>query len=49
MTRTDMPPSWDERTMLTHFLDYARATAVAKCADLAPEHGARRRCPVRRS
>ncbi|MET8472245.1 DinB family protein [Streptomyces sp. NPDC006422] len=39
MTRTDMPASWDERTMLTTFLDYARATAVAKCADLAPEHG----------
>ncbi|MFE9855370.1 DinB family protein [Streptomyces sp. NPDC005780] len=31
MTRTDMPSSWDERTMLATFLDYARATAVAKC------------------
>jgi uncharacterized damage-inducible protein DinB len=37
MTRTDMPPAWDERSMLTAFLDYARATAVAKCAGLAPE------------
>jgi uncharacterized damage-inducible protein DinB len=37
MTRTDMPPAWDERSMLTTFLDYARATAVAKCAGLAPQ------------
>jgi uncharacterized damage-inducible protein DinB len=32
-----MPPAWDERSMLTTFLDYARASAVAKCADLASE------------
>jgi uncharacterized damage-inducible protein DinB len=29
--RTDTPPAWDERTQLTTFLDYARATARAKC------------------
>lgn len=37
MSRTDMPPSWDERAMLTTFLDYARATAVAKCEGLSAE------------
>ncbi|CAM5596516.1 DinB family protein [Streptomyces fumanus] len=36
MTRTDMPPAYDERSTLTTFLDYARATAAAKCAGLAP-------------
>lgn len=36
--RTDIPPAWDERTMLTGFLDYTRATVHAKCADLAPGH-----------
>ncbi|MFI5803533.1 DinB family protein [Streptomyces sp. NPDC051561] len=35
---TDMPPAWDERSTLTTFLDYARGSAIAKCADLAPEH-----------
>ncbi|WP_433893636.1 DinB family protein [Streptomyces sp. CA-111067] len=39
MTRTDTPPSWDERAQLTTFLDYARATARMKCEDLAPEDG----------
>ncbi len=34
-TRTDMPASFDERTMLTTFLDYTRATVHAKCADVA--------------
>ncbi|MFJ5529896.1 DinB family protein [Streptomyces sp. NPDC093261] len=38
MTRTDTPSAWDERTQLTTFLDYARATARAKCEDLSPEH-----------
>ncbi|MDI3417724.1 DinB family protein [Streptomyces luteolus] len=37
MPRTDMPSGWDERTMLSTFLDYARATAVAKCAGLSDE------------
>ncbi|MFD7923738.1 DinB family protein [Streptomyces sp. NPDC059740] len=35
MPRSDMPPAWDERTMLTTFLDYARATAIAKCTELS--------------
>ncbi|UXY25593.1 DinB family protein [Streptomyces sp. HUAS TT20] len=37
MTRTDTPPAWDERTQLTTFLDYVRATARAKCEDLSEE------------
>jgi uncharacterized damage-inducible protein DinB len=35
MPRTDIPPGWDERTILTTFLDYVRATVHAKCEDLA--------------
>jgi uncharacterized damage-inducible protein DinB len=35
MTRTDMPASFDERTMLTTFLDFTRATVHAKCAEVA--------------
>jgi uncharacterized damage-inducible protein DinB len=31
----DVPDRWDERTILTTFLDYARDTVQAKCADLA--------------
>jgi uncharacterized damage-inducible protein DinB len=37
----DVPPSWDERTILTTFLDYARDTVHAKCAGL-PDADARR-------
>jgi uncharacterized damage-inducible protein DinB len=37
----DIPPSWDERTILTTFLDYARDTVHAKCAGL-PDADARR-------
>ncbi|MFC3575822.1 DinB family protein [Streptomyces yaanensis] len=37
MTRTDTPPSWDERTQLTTYLDYVRATARAKCEGVSPE------------
>ncbi|WP_369248977.1 DinB family protein [Streptomyces sp. R41] len=37
MTRTDTPPAWDERTQLTTFLDYARATAHAKCEGVSAE------------
>jgi uncharacterized damage-inducible protein DinB len=33
--RTDLPATFDERTMLTTFLDYARMTVHAKCVDLA--------------
>lgn len=41
MTRTDIPPTWDERAMLTTFLDYTRATVRAKC-DGVSEADARR-------
>ncbi|HEV8651200.1 MAG TPA: DinB family protein [Actinomycetes bacterium] len=44
MTRSDIPPSWDERTMLATFLDYARATVHAKCVGLAEEDA--RRAPL---
>jgi uncharacterized damage-inducible protein DinB len=32
--RTDMPPAYDERTMLNTFLDYVRLTVHAKCVGL---------------
>ncbi|MET9623142.1 DinB family protein [Streptomyces sp. NPDC006464] len=35
--RTDTPPSWDERTQLSTFLDYARDTARAKCEGVSAE------------
>ncbi|MEJ8661963.1 DinB family protein [Streptomyces sp. MS1.AVA.4] len=35
--RTDTPPTWDERTQLVTFLDYARDTARAKCAGVSAE------------
>jgi uncharacterized damage-inducible protein DinB len=41
MPRTDIPAGWDERTILTTFLDYVRATVHAKCEHLA-EADARR-------
>ena len=44
----DVPPSWDERTVLTTFLDYARDTVHAKCADLSTRTPARRRCRAHR-
>jgi uncharacterized damage-inducible protein DinB len=37
----DVPSSWDERTVLTTFLDYARDAVHAKCAGLS-DAGARR-------
>lgn len=45
MTRTDIPPADDERTMLTTFLDYARATAHEKCASLPDDLAARAPLP----
>jgi uncharacterized damage-inducible protein DinB len=39
--RDDTPATWDERATLLAMLDYARATAVAKCAGLSDE-GARK-------
>jgi uncharacterized damage-inducible protein DinB len=44
MPRTQLPPAWDERTMLATFLDYTRATVHAKCAHLAEEDA--RRAPL---
>jgi uncharacterized damage-inducible protein DinB len=40
----DVPPSWDERTTLTTFLDYARGTVHAKCAGLTDADA--RRAPL---
>jgi Protein of unknown function (DUF664) len=40
----DIPVSWDERTILTTFLDYARDTVHAKCAGIAEEDA--RRAPL---
>jgi uncharacterized damage-inducible protein DinB len=40
----DVPVSWDERTILTTFLDYARDTVHAKCADLSDADA--RRAPL---
>ncbi len=37
MTRTDTPPSWDERASLATFLDYVRDTARAKCDGVSPD------------
>jgi uncharacterized damage-inducible protein DinB len=34
----DIPASWDERTILTTMLDYARDTVQAKCAGLTDEN-----------
>lgn len=35
--RTDIPATWDERTMLATFLDYTRATVHAKCAGITED------------
>lgn len=44
-SRTDTPSAWDERTQLTTFLDYARATALAKCEDVTPENAVKAPLP----
>jgi uncharacterized damage-inducible protein DinB len=41
----DVPVSWDERTILTTFLDYARGTVHAKCARIAEEDAHRAPLP----
>jgi uncharacterized damage-inducible protein DinB len=46
MTRTDLPSAWDERTMLTTFLDYVRATAIAKCDGLSDADAAKALLPT---
>ncbi|MBE8472384.1 DinB family protein [Streptomyces justiciae] len=45
MTRTDTPATWDERTQLTTFLDYTRATALAKCEDVSAENAVKAPLP----
>jgi hypothetical protein len=40
----DIPSTWDERTVLTTFLDYARDTVHAKCAGLSDADA--RRAPL---
>lgn len=40
----DIPVSWDERTILTTMLDYARDTVHAKCAGIAEQDA--RRAPL---
>lgn len=42
--QTDTPPTWDERTQLATFLDYARDTARAKCEGVSAEDA--RRAPL---
>ncbi|MER5479932.1 DinB family protein [Streptomyces sp. NPDC002734] len=37
MSRTDTPPTFDERATLVTFLDYTRATVHAKCEGLSDE------------
>jgi len=34
--RTDLPAAFDERSILTQFLQYVRLTVHAKCVDLSP-------------
>ncbi|NUS14857.1 MAG: DinB family protein [Streptomyces sp.] len=38
MTRTDVPPTGDERAALVTFLDYVRETARAKCEGVSEQH-----------
>jgi len=40
----DLPPSWDERTVLASMLDYVRDTVHLKCAGLTDEQA--RRAPL---
>jgi hypothetical protein len=44
MTRTDTPPTWDERASLTTFLAYVRDTARMKCDGVSQEDA--RRAPL---
>ena len=38
--RTDLPPAFDERAIVTQFLRYVRQTVHAKCVDLSPSDAA---------
>ena len=44
--RSDVPPAWDERTMLTTYLDYVRATVHAKCAGISADDARRALLPT---
>lgn len=46
MTRTDTPTAWDERTTLTTYLDYVRATVHAKCEGLSDEDARKAPLPL---
>ena len=41
----DIPATWDERTVLTTMLDYARDTVHAKCAGISEENATRAPLP----
>jgi uncharacterized damage-inducible protein DinB len=38
MIRTDIPPSWDERTQLATYLDHVRGTVRRKCEGVSEEN-----------
>ncbi len=44
----DVPPSWDERTVLTTMLNYVRDTVHLKCPASPTSRPAAPRCPARR-
>lgn len=44
--RTDTPQDWDERSVLTTMLDYARATVRVKCEGLSDELARRAALPT---
>lgn len=45
VNRTDRPESWDERAVITTFLDYARATVRVKCEGLSDANARLRSLP----
>jgi uncharacterized damage-inducible protein DinB len=43
--RTDLPAAFDERSIVTQFLQYVRLTVHAKCVDLSPSGAAQTPLP----
>jgi uncharacterized damage-inducible protein DinB len=43
--RTDLPAAFDERSIVTQFLQYVRLTVHAKCVDLSPADAAKTPLP----
>jgi uncharacterized damage-inducible protein DinB len=43
--RTDLPAAFDERSIVTQFLQYVRLTVHAKCVDLSPSDAAQTPLP----